>query len=163
MPYIGYRLVSPDDLEHFGIKGMRWGVRRFQNEDGTRTALGKKRYNDSDDDDSSMHEDARSARSKKPSEMSDAELKKAMTRMQQEAQYNEWKAKADGSNATKKGESVAKKYFNQAAGIAVGILVTKAVNDTISGGDWSLVKAAQTAVDVGKFAVKNGLKSTWLL
>lgn len=32
-------------LVHHGIKGQRWGVRRFQNEDGTRTAAGKKRYN----------------------------------------------------------------------------------------------------------------------
>lgn len=30
------------ELMHHGIKGQRWGVRRFQNEDGTRTALGKK-------------------------------------------------------------------------------------------------------------------------
>ena len=29
-------------LIHHGVKGQRWGVRRFQNEDGTRTALGKK-------------------------------------------------------------------------------------------------------------------------
>ena len=32
------------ELKHFGIKGMKWGVRRFQNKDGTRTAAGKKRY-----------------------------------------------------------------------------------------------------------------------
>ena len=30
-------------LYHHGIKGQKWGIRRFQNEDGTRTALGKKR------------------------------------------------------------------------------------------------------------------------
>lgn len=31
-------------LMHHGIIGMKWGVRRFQNEDGTLTDLGKKRY-----------------------------------------------------------------------------------------------------------------------
>lgn len=32
-------------LQHYGIKGQKWGVRRFQNEDGTRTEAGRKRYN----------------------------------------------------------------------------------------------------------------------
>lgn len=33
-------------LMHFGIKGMRWGVRRYQNKDGTLTPAGKRRYAD---------------------------------------------------------------------------------------------------------------------
>ena len=32
------------ELYHHGIKGQRWGVRRYQNEDGTLTNLGVKRY-----------------------------------------------------------------------------------------------------------------------
>lgn len=31
-------------LVHHGIKGMKWGIRRYQNEDGTLTEAGKKRY-----------------------------------------------------------------------------------------------------------------------
>ena len=31
------------ELRHHGIKGMKWGVRRFQNKDGSLTAAGKKR------------------------------------------------------------------------------------------------------------------------
>lgn len=34
---------TEEDLEHFGIKGMKWGVRRYENEDGSLTSLGKKR------------------------------------------------------------------------------------------------------------------------
>lgn len=36
-------LQDSNELYHHGILGQRWGVRRFQNEDGTRTTAGKKR------------------------------------------------------------------------------------------------------------------------
>lgn len=32
------------ELQHWGVKGMKWGVRRYQNKDGSLTNAGQKRY-----------------------------------------------------------------------------------------------------------------------
>ena len=42
--------LSSDELYHWGIKGQKWGVRRYQNKDGTLTPAGKKRYSDDSGD-----------------------------------------------------------------------------------------------------------------
>jgi hypothetical protein len=36
--------MENSSLKHFGIPGMKWGVRRFQNPDGSYTSAGKKKY-----------------------------------------------------------------------------------------------------------------------
>lgn len=35
---------DPEEIYHHGIKGQRWGIRRYQNPDGSLTEAGKKRY-----------------------------------------------------------------------------------------------------------------------
>lgn len=37
--------VHSDELQHWGIKGQKWGRRRYQNKDGSLTKAGQKRYN----------------------------------------------------------------------------------------------------------------------
>lgn len=73
--------VYSNELYHWGIKGMKWGVRRYQNRDGTLTAEGKKRY-------ISDHEDyIRAHTQKSVREMSDGELNARINRLQKEQQY----------------------------------------------------------------------------
>ncbi len=42
-----FEYADAEYLAHHGIKGQKWGIRRFQNPDGTRTEAGKKRYDTS--------------------------------------------------------------------------------------------------------------------
>lgn len=48
MNYIVTRSGYSDELRHHGIKGMKWGVRRYQNADGFLTGSGKKRYSENE-------------------------------------------------------------------------------------------------------------------
>ena len=71
------------ELYHHGIKGMKWGVRRYQNKDGSLTAAGKKRQR-------GWSEDAKTADNisrKSVKAMSNAELRKLNERTQLETNY----------------------------------------------------------------------------
>ena len=76
-----------------GIKGQKWGIRRFQNEDGTLTEEGKRRYGETDshtgDRKKNKKEKPESAtwKSKDAKYLSDAELNRRNTRLQKEEQY----------------------------------------------------------------------------
>lgn len=41
---MSYVVLNENELTHYGTKGQKWGVRRFQYEDGTLTPEGKARY-----------------------------------------------------------------------------------------------------------------------
>lgn len=74
------------ELQHHGIKGQKWGVRRYRNRDGSLTPAGRKRYSDS----ASAHEHhKRVYDGKKARELSDQELRDRLNRLNMEKQYNQ--------------------------------------------------------------------------
>ena len=82
-------MAKRDELYHWGIKGMKWGVRRCQNPDGSLTAAGKKRYSSEGDTGEAKPEYAPKANRKKASDYSDEELRAQINRMQMEKQYRD--------------------------------------------------------------------------
>lgn len=80
-------MYTNDELAHHGILGQKWGIRRYQNEDGSLTEAGKKRYSSNYD---KYSEDYKKAHSKKSyKKMSDAELRATNNRLQMERQYRD--------------------------------------------------------------------------
>lgn len=73
-----------NEIYHHGIKGMRWGIRRYQKEDGSLTPAGKKRKSES------LHEDYIKSHIRKSSKsMSDAELRSRINRLEMEKKYTQ--------------------------------------------------------------------------
>ena len=68
-----------DELYHHGIKGQKWGLRRFQNADGSYTDAGKRHRANSD----------RDWAAKNSSQLSDDELNKRISRLQKEKQLKD--------------------------------------------------------------------------
>lgn len=88
--------MNSNELMHHGIHGMRWGVRRYQNKDGSLTAAGRKRINQLDSEyqrltgkklsESSESNTVKktSAKPKKISEMTNEEIQEKINRIRLE-------------------------------------------------------------------------------
>ena len=95
-------------LAHHGILGQKWGVRRYQNPDGSLTAAGRKRYTiDSDGKIRKLSSSEQRAVAKADKKRAEA-LEKARKARAEKVEYNKQKAEAIKSGDASKVE----KYFN---------------------------------------------------
>lgn len=128
-------IVYNDELYHWGIKGMKWGVRRYQSQDGTLTSAGRKRY-------------LTKARSNNPKKMTDEELNQRISRMQKEKQYLELKKSTSPGKAyvTDLLKTAGNKIVGGAAG-AIGGVAGKAAVDAVMNHYGDIAVAAVNATN----------------
>lgn len=118
-------VVYSDELCHYGIRGMRWGIRRYQNSDGSLTTAGRNRYSTGKHHSIFTRKKTTSKATAKPaeekpkqksvSEMSDAELNAFLNRKRLEQQYNQLMATPQKKSAVTKGKEMVGKALENAA------------------------------------------------
>lgn len=73
--------ITYDEIKHHGIKGQKWGVRKYQNKDGSLTDAGKKRYGTKENFEKQYPEDVK--RNVKATKKTVGAVEKAATAKQQ--------------------------------------------------------------------------------
>ena len=101
-----YSQPQANILQHYGTLGMKWGVRRYQNSDGTLTKAGKKRSGDQE----------RSELTKKVKELSDDDLRKMINRIQMERQLVSLMTDGDNQKSNQ-GEKAAHEFLKSSGKI----------------------------------------------
>lgn len=146
--------MQSDELFHHGIKGQKWGVRRFQNPDGTLTPAGRKRrakYEAKIEKRSKKYKDkmakegldAKEERPKTLADMSIEELNEAVTRARLEAQlYNEQFNRATGIAKLKEAQkSKGRKFVEEYAPKLVDQVLIPVAKDKLDKGTDALLRS----------------------
>lgn len=124
-----YLVVRNDELYHHGILNMKWGVRRYQNPDGSLTEAGKKRYSklQSKMEKLSPSGPPKEERKKSVKEMSDDELKTAIERMRLEKDYYDRQQQLYPVKT-----SVFKKTFDKFQNETAPNMINKMISDNVT-------------------------------
>ena len=138
-----------NELIHWGVKGQKWGVRRYQNKDGSLTAAGKRRQKNWSED----AIEASNLKKKKLNQMSNSEIRKLNERIQLENNYNNLtKPKSFVKQVGKESaKEVAKGIASKAITAAVSAAVVAGVTHYAKGGmNAKEAKVADFLIDVFK-------------
>lgn len=141
-------VYKDNELQHHGVKGQKWGVRRYQTKSGKLTSAGKKRYllgfgKKKEDPKAAAKGKASSSSKKSVKDMSDDELKKAIERLRLEEDY---KQRYDRLNPQK--VSKGKQFFDKAVMPAIEEAGKQVIKD-------SLVKLGKQALGLNEKQAKS--------
>lgn len=150
--------MSQNELSHHGILGQKWGVRRYQNKDGSLTPAGKKRAKQLKDEYTQLTAKqlrrSTSGIAKKPSEMTDEELASKLSRLTNEKRYMELVRDIDKMTPKPRDNKIAtlaKSYGSDVLSPAI----KSASRDALT--KW-LTKTLQEAAGVGEDTSKKSLE-----